>query len=454
MKIIKMDDHLLEEIIERAGMDSRLVRPEHALPVTVKEFIHEETPEEKPVEEKKVESFNWQDSLRTLTKLLKTGRPADPKPPPKKRKVWKWIEKQEGKKKTSHEIPLPPVDFSSVGLKNFEAEVRVDPRSTAQPHKTDDSGKFLSYSVRFRRNGLTSMTGLDTFLEQRFANPSNMEWLDLSYNSICEIDPLLSMMPRLKMLYLHSNCFDDLDEVRKLRYLPNLRSLTLFGNPIEATIDYRLKIVAAIPTLKRIDWTVITQRERELAKVYVKMMEEKDHEEAAELKRQEKAAEDRREKRRKAAEKRRKKEEQKEAGDAPKPEGDLLEFDFEPVMKKEIIKNEESLEELTEEEFTEEEITEEEVTEESEVEGLIPASLADPGPLDVKGKYKLHPDPLSALSLSKYPAVCSSETSLFSAESSLFSTETVTFEEILNEFNKLKEMEPNADHNWGSTVRL
>ncbi|CAH1405075.1 unnamed protein product [Nezara viridula] len=104
---------------KRTGMDPKLVKLEHALPVTVKQFVIETTTEQKPVEEKKVESFKWEDSLRTLTTLMKTGHPPDPKPPPKKKKVWKWFEKQGGGKQIQHKGALPPVDYSSVGLKSF-----------------------------------------------------------------------------------------------------------------------------------------------------------------------------------------------------------------------------------------------------------------------------------------------------------------------------------------------
>lgn len=180
-------------------------------------------------------------------------------------------------------------------------------------------------------------------------------------------------------------------------------------------------------------------------------MKEKERGELEEFKRQEKVAEDKREKRRKAAEKRRRrKEEQKETAKGLKsePKEPVIELDFEPIKKKEVIKTDDVLEEVMEEEFTEEVTIEEEVTEESELEeGIIPESLADPGPLDVKGKYKLHPDSLSAVSLlravEKYPS-----------DVSIFSTDTVTFEQIQNEFINLKEMEANADHNWGSFINF
>ena len=44
---------------------------------------------------------------------------------------------------------------------------------------------------------------------------------------------VLLNFPSLKILYLHANGIDDLDEVQKLSTIGTLLKLTLHGNPIE-----------------------------------------------------------------------------------------------------------------------------------------------------------------------------------------------------------------------------
>lgn len=49
----------------------------------------------------------------------------------------------------------------------------------------------------------------------------------------------------------------------------NLLTLTLYGNPIERLANYRLWIVAIIPTLKNLDTSLITLLERDNARTLV-----------------------------------------------------------------------------------------------------------------------------------------------------------------------------------------
>jgi len=44
---------------------------------------------------------------------------------------------------------------------------------------------------------------------------------------------LVTDFPCLKTLYLHGNYILNLEEIRKLNTLPELHTLTLYGNPME-----------------------------------------------------------------------------------------------------------------------------------------------------------------------------------------------------------------------------
>jgi Leucine-rich repeat (LRR) protein len=62
------------------------------------------------------------------------------------------------------------------------------------------------------------------------------------------------------------NVINSLDEIKKLSALPSLTSLTLLENPIRETPDYRLKVIAQLPNLKRLDKDAVTEEELQKAK--------------------------------------------------------------------------------------------------------------------------------------------------------------------------------------------
>jgi hypothetical protein len=59
-----------------------------------------------------------------------------------------------------------------------------------------------------------------------------------------------------------------LRELEKLAHLP-LRSLTIHGNPIETIPNFRLYIIALLPSLKRLDSVLISKKERDNANVWI-----------------------------------------------------------------------------------------------------------------------------------------------------------------------------------------
>ena len=106
--------------------------------------------------------------------------------------------------------------------------------------------------------------------------PSQLLWLNLSYNYLTKIDDELLKFPNLKSLQLHGNYIGDLAEVEKLSKLENLISLTLNGNPIEAIKGYRMYVLGLLykerETLKKLDSTVITNAEYDNAVVWLSLI--------------------------------------------------------------------------------------------------------------------------------------------------------------------------------------
>ena len=74
------------------------------------------------------------------------------------------------------------------------------------------------------------------------------------------------------MLYFHANNVSKLSEVDKLGSLTNLRSLAIFGNPIESSDGYKQYVISKIPQLKTLDFSTIIKSERVTADVWKKMI--------------------------------------------------------------------------------------------------------------------------------------------------------------------------------------
>merc|ERR1712032_1212343 len=89
----------------------------------------------------------------------------------------------------------------------------------------------------------------------------NCRWIDLSFNHLTRIEPALLEFQQLKALYLHGNQIKSLPSVERLRKLPKLISLTLNGNPIECCRAYRTYVIGALPKLRSLDHSMVTQEE-------------------------------------------------------------------------------------------------------------------------------------------------------------------------------------------------
>lgn len=79
----------------------------------------------------------------------------------------------------------------------------------------------------------------------------------------------------LKALYLHGNCIKSLASVDKLKKLQKLLSLTLNGNPIESTSIYRTYVIGAVPQIRSLDHSTITQDEVSNAAAWYKGHQER-----------------------------------------------------------------------------------------------------------------------------------------------------------------------------------
>lgn len=111
--------------------------------------------------------------------------------------------------------------------------------------------RFLTKAVWINNNKLTNVANLDVFLNSILEYPEKLGWIDLSFNYITHLDPILQKYVNLKIIYLHGNKIDDFEELKILQEFPTLRSLTLHGNPISDSSNYRPHVLTILTQVSR-----------------------------------------------------------------------------------------------------------------------------------------------------------------------------------------------------------
>ncbi|XP_022328039.2 leucine-rich repeat-containing protein 51-like [Crassostrea virginica] len=163
-----------------------------------------------------------------------------------------------------------PLDFSFCRLNKVEDALDEEPRlSPRKDHASvSDSGKSLSRCLRLNNNSLQSIERLGEIINAKFESPKNIAWIDLSFNELTTVDPVLLEFSELQILYLHGNQIADIKEVGKLSGLKKLRKLTLHGNPLEKAKGYKFQVLAMIPQLQAIDFGRVTKCDRKTSEVW------------------------------------------------------------------------------------------------------------------------------------------------------------------------------------------
>eukprot|EP01033_Poteriospumella_lacustris_P011592 gene11592-8262_t len=122
---------------------------------------------------------------------------------------------------------------------------------------------------------------------QNLGHLVNLRWLDLSFNAITTIKGLekltqledlslysnkietiegLDHCKRLQCLSLGNNMIRSMEQVKKLRAQRSLRMLTLSGNPIASEGEYRSFLLAYIDSITYLDYAMIDENDRAMAK--------------------------------------------------------------------------------------------------------------------------------------------------------------------------------------------
>merc|ERR1712130_73847 len=92
---------------------------------------------------------------------------------------------------------------------------------------------------------------------------ADVETLNLCFAGIKKLDSI-TQLPNLRRLYLRHNSIDSFDEIRKLKMLPNLTSLSLIGNEICKHPEYRSEVLSMLPELTILDGEILDEGKMEL----------------------------------------------------------------------------------------------------------------------------------------------------------------------------------------------
>lgn len=102
-------------------------------------------------------------------------------------------------------------------------------------------------------------------IESSLLTSNKIMWIDLSFNQLKRIDEgLASHLPNLQTLYLHANKIPRYSDIRRLSCFTHIKSLTLYGNPVEEQKHYRNVVLYYFPNLTQLDFSVITSGERDM----------------------------------------------------------------------------------------------------------------------------------------------------------------------------------------------
>ncbi|NP_001268958.1 leucine rich repeat containing 51 isoform X1 [Octodon degus] len=168
-------------------------------------------------------------------------------------------------------VQEPPLDYSFKSIHVFQDLLSEEPRTGLRPLKHSKSGKSLTQSLWLNNNVLSDLRDFTQVVSQLLEHPENLAWIDLSFNDLTSIDPVLTTVFNLSVLYLHGNSIQRLGEVNKLAVLPRLRSLTLHGNPIEEEKGYRQYVLCSVPRITTFDFSGVTKSDRTTAEVWKRM---------------------------------------------------------------------------------------------------------------------------------------------------------------------------------------
>lgn len=107
---------------------------------------------------------------------------------------------------------------------------------------------------------------------------TKLVWIDLSFNQISKIpDNFSEELPNVTTIYMQANQVSRLSEIKKFSGFKDLKSLTLFGNPIEEHKHYRNMVLHSCSKLAQFDMSPVTSTERKRCEIWANTFRKKLH---------------------------------------------------------------------------------------------------------------------------------------------------------------------------------
>ena len=117
-------------------------------------------------------------------------------------------------------------------------------------------------AIRIANNSINNLKILVNPFSTLF-DTTKVTWLDISFNQIEKISlEIFEIFPNITALYLQANAISRLSEIKKLEKFPCLKSLAIYGNPVEEHKHYRNYVLFFCKSLTNFDMSPVTNNER------------------------------------------------------------------------------------------------------------------------------------------------------------------------------------------------
>lgn len=172
-------------------------------------------------------------------------------------------------------VPSPTAVMTTTNTKK-ENTITTDknnsPSRSKSPSKKNSSMIASTEEIKAIRIANNEISSIDIIFPTitTILDGNKILWIDLSFNFIIKISPdLAKLLPNLTTLYLHANKISKLAEIKKLSGLVNLKSVALYGNPVEDHKHYRNFVLYTCPKLSQFDMSPVTKSEVKLVSLTI-----------------------------------------------------------------------------------------------------------------------------------------------------------------------------------------
>jgi len=124
-------------------------------------------------------------------------------------------------------------------------------------------------ALRLGNNNISLLSILSTKTLTHRIDTTKVLWIDLSFNNLEKIAAdFAETFPSLTTLHLQANKIAKLSQIKKLGSLKHLKSLAMYGNPVEENKHYRNFVLHTCAALTQFDASPVCEYEKKRMKVW------------------------------------------------------------------------------------------------------------------------------------------------------------------------------------------